>query len=65
MSSSVIVEHDGAVAVVRLNRPEIGNAVSVEMLNELGLACRELDCAPGEVVHLGDDVELILDDVGG
>lgn len=41
--ADVVVERYGAVAVVKLNRPEVGNAVTTPMLSELGAAQQELD----------------------
>jgi enoyl-CoA hydratase len=41
--SLVLVERDGAVAVVLLNRPEQLNALSDELMDELVAALRELD----------------------
>jgi enoyl-CoA hydratase len=39
----VLVEHDGAVAVVLLNRPQQLNALSGELMDELVAALQELD----------------------
>ena len=40
---NILVERDGATAVVTLNRPERRNALSLEMIEELTLAFRGLD----------------------
>jgi enoyl-CoA hydratase len=41
--SEVLVERDGAIAVVTLNRPEVLNALSEELMAELVEALEELD----------------------
>jgi enoyl-CoA hydratase len=45
-SSLVVVERDGPVAVVTLNRPEKLNALSIELKSELARVLRELDSDP-------------------
>ena len=43
---NVIVEKDGAVAVVTLNRPQALNALSYGLVKDLSLAMQELDRDP-------------------
>ncbi len=43
MSETVLVEHDGPVAIVRLNRPEKHNAMNREITQALASAFRDLD----------------------
>jgi enoyl-CoA hydratase len=43
VANTIVIEKDGAIALVRLNRPQVLNALNVEMLSELGAALRELD----------------------
>jgi enoyl-CoA hydratase len=40
---TIIVEREGAIAIVRLNRPQVLNALNAQMLTELGEAMRVLD----------------------
>jgi enoyl-CoA hydratase len=40
---TIIVEHDGAVALVRLNRPKALNALNVQLKHELTAALHDLD----------------------
>jgi len=46
MSDVVLTERDDAVAVVRLNRPEVRNALSAELLETLALTLEALDADP-------------------
>ena len=43
MANTIVVEKDGAIALVRLNRPQVLNALNEELLTELGAALRALD----------------------
>ncbi|MFZ0544954.1 MAG: enoyl-CoA hydratase [Candidatus Promineifilaceae bacterium] len=43
---SIIVERQGGVVVVRLNRPKALNALNAETMNEIVAALRPLDCDP-------------------
>jgi enoyl-CoA hydratase len=43
MPNTILIEKDGAIAIVRLNRPQVLNALNEELLTELGVAMRELD----------------------
>ncbi len=43
MANTIVVEKEGAIALVRLNRPQVLNALNAELLTELGDALRELD----------------------
>ena len=54
---SVAIERDGAVAVVRLNRPERMNALSTQLMNELVGALEGLDSDPEVrcIVLAGDE----------
>ncbi len=44
--SRLVVEIDGPVAVLRLNRPEVLNAIDQELLGELAETLERLDCDP-------------------
>jgi enoyl-CoA hydratase/carnithine racemase len=44
--SSIAVGHDGEIAVVRLNRPEKRNALSLQMMQELDAALTEIGSDP-------------------
>jgi len=43
VANTIVIEKDGAIALVRLNRPQVLNALNEELLTELGIALRELD----------------------
>jgi len=43
MPETIIVDRDGAIGIVRLNRPQVLNALNAQLLTELGNALRELD----------------------
>jgi enoyl-CoA hydratase/carnithine racemase len=43
VSDDLLVERDGTVAVVRLNRPQVGNAMTMELFAELQAVCDGLD----------------------
>lgn len=40
--STLTIERDGALAIVRMNRPEARNALNVELIAELGAVARDL-----------------------
>lgn len=40
--STLTIERDGGLAIVRMNRPEARNALNVELIAELGAAARDL-----------------------
>ena len=40
---TIVLERDGAVATVRLNRPNVLNALNLQMLDELSAAFAQLD----------------------
>jgi len=40
---TILVERDGAACVITLNRPKRRNAFSIQLMTELGAACREAD----------------------
>jgi len=40
---TILVTREGAIAIVQLNRPQVLNALNVQVLTELGQAMRELD----------------------
>ncbi|WP_037357265.1 enoyl-CoA hydratase/isomerase family protein [Amycolatopsis orientalis] len=46
MADEVLLDRDGPIAVVTLNRPEVHNALNAAVLGELSAAVRELDDAP-------------------
>lgn len=46
MSQHVIVERSGAACLIRLNRPDKRNAVSVAMMDAIAAAAAEADCDP-------------------
>ena len=43
MPETILVTREGAIAIVQLNRPQVLNALNVQVLTELGEAMRELD----------------------
>jgi enoyl-CoA hydratase len=43
VANTIVVEKDGAIALVRLNRPQVLNALNDELLTELGAELRALD----------------------
>jgi enoyl-CoA hydratase len=43
---TLLVERDGATAIVTLNRPSVLNALSLQLLNELQSALAQLDASP-------------------
>src|SRR5438552_2966478 len=47
MTDLLLLEQDGAVAVVTINRPEARNAMTFEMYEALHDACERLDRDPG------------------
>src|SRR2546425_1101109 len=47
MTDHLLLEQDGAVAVVTINRPEARNAMTFEMYEALHDACERLDRDPG------------------
>src|SRR5438132_716798 len=47
MTDHLLLEQDGAVAVVTFNRPEARNAMTFEMYEALHDACERLDRDPG------------------
>lgn len=49
--SSVIVEHDGEVAIIRLNRPHAMNAINRELLDELVIALGSTQTAPVRILE--------------
>jgi enoyl-CoA hydratase/carnithine racemase len=57
MASAVAVEQDGAVGVVRLNRPEARNALSPDLMQELADAIEAFDAHDGVhcIVLAGSD----------
>lgn len=71
MGRSVVLEHDGAVAIVRLNRPEARNALSLEMSAELDEVLRGILHDPavrclvltgtGEAFCAGGDIRAMQD----
>jgi len=40
---TILVTREGAIAIVQLNRPQVLNALNIQVLTELGQAMRELD----------------------
>jgi enoyl-CoA hydratase len=54
---TLLVERHGAVALVRLNRPQALNALNSELLGELGAVLKELDADPavGCIVVTGSE----------
>src|SRR6202047_2341880 len=54
---TVLVERQGAVGIVRLNRPSALNALNAELIEELGLAFDELEFDPaiGAIVLTGNE----------
>jgi enoyl-CoA hydratase/carnithine racemase len=69
--ASVLVEHDGAIAFVTLNRPAKRNALSLELMRELQSALRQIDDsstiqvvilrANGPVFSAGHDLSELVD----
>jgi len=57
MAGTVAVERDGAVGIVRLNRPEARNALSPELMRDLAAALDELEAdeAVACIVIAGDE----------
>ena len=57
MAGAVAVERDGAVGIVRLNRPEARNALSPELMQDLAAALDELEAdeAVACIVIAGDE----------
>ena len=53
--STIIVERDGAIGTITLNRPEVLNAMSLELCRELGEAVVKLDQDPemGVIIFTG------------
>src|SRR5437899_8287651 len=47
MTDHLLLEQDGAVAVVTINRPEARNAMTFEMYEALHDTCERLDRDPG------------------
>ena len=43
MPETILVNREGAIAIVQLNRPQVLNALNAQVLTELGVAMRELD----------------------
>ena len=43
MPETIIVTREGAIAIVQLNRPQVLNALNIQVLTELGQAMRDLD----------------------
>ena len=43
MPETILVTREGAIAIVQLNRPQVLNALNIQVLTELGQAMRELD----------------------
>ncbi len=43
MPNTILVTREGAIAVVQIDRPEVLNALNLEVLTELGAAMRQLD----------------------
>ena len=54
---TVLVERQGAVGIVRLNRPSALNALSAQLISELGLAFDDLEFDPqiGAIVLTGNE----------
>ncbi|WP_422300860.1 enoyl-CoA hydratase/isomerase family protein, partial [Candidatus Binatus sp.] len=44
--ADLLVEKTNHIAILKLNRPDRMNAISVEMLNELGEALKDFDNDP-------------------
>ena len=55
--STILLEYHGPVALIRLNRPEVLNALNAEMCLEIGNALAALDADPaiGAIVLTGSD----------
>jgi enoyl-CoA hydratase len=55
--NTVLVERQGAVGIVRLNRPSALNALSAQLISELGVAFDELEFDPhiGAIVLTGNE----------
>ena len=47
MPNTIIVTREGPIGIIQLNRPQVLNALNVEVLTELGDAMRELDADAG------------------
>ena len=43
MPETILVTREGAIAIVQLNRPQVLNALNIQVLTELGQAMRDLD----------------------
>lgn len=68
MSDCVLVEYDGPIATITLNRPERRNAVTVEMCHRVYEAAREVADSEARVVILrgaGNDFSVGADLAGG
>lgn len=50
--STLLIEHDGPLAILTLNRPEKRNAISTAMIEELVAALDDLERGPARVVIL-------------
>ncbi len=44
--TTIVTEKDGSAFVIRMNRPQIRNAISIAMTKEIGQACREGEADP-------------------
>jgi 2-(1,2-epoxy-1,2-dihydrophenyl)acetyl-CoA isomerase len=67
-AGSVLVEHDGAIVTLTLNRPERRNGVTIEMCMELHQALQQLPDSDARVVVLrgaGDDFSVGADLTAG
>ena len=58
---TIVVERDGAVATVRLNRPQVLNALNLQMLDELAGAFAQLDTDEAVRAVIVTDLERIGD----
>ncbi len=55
MTDRILLEIDGGVARLRLNRPEKLNALDAEMVDELGAKCRVIERSEARVVILSGE----------
>ncbi len=55
MSSTIVVTRTGDRIVVRLDRPEVRNAINQQMVDELHGVCAELEAEPRILIIIGTD----------